>query len=261
MQLLRFIKLLKLQKWDNYLKFVEQMDTSEFVALELCNDERLAATTAEKLFTPCSLHFELREKYNLDEVAGEGDSFSKAKNLMQWLTNHTCYNGASKGWNPDDSLAILDYSFDKGFKRAICCREKAIILTDMLISLGLKAYPLCMRSIRDVDNHFTVRFFYEEQNKWIMLDPSFNVVFKLNGEPLDVYEVRQAFLEGKDVELSGYNFNNTQKCIDIYKQGFIKQCLSKLSTWNDCSMDRRQKGKIYDWSRKKEFKTMVLYSY
>lgn len=258
MQILRLIKLLKLQKWDNYLKFVEKLDASGFAPLVVCDDEKLSTTTVESLFTPCSLHFELREKYNLDEVAGEGDGFSKAKNLMQWLTNHTCYNGASKAWNPDDSLAILDYSFDKGFQRAICCREKAIILTDMLISLGLKAYPLCMRSMRDVDNHFTVRFFYEEQNKWIMLDPSFNVVFKLNGEPLDVYEVRQSFLEGKDVELSGYNFNNTQKCIDIYKQGFIKQCLSKLSTWNDCSIDRRQKGKRHDWTKKKEFETRLF---
>ena len=49
----------------------------------------------------------------------------------------------------------------------------------------------------------------------------------------------------------------TQKCIDIYKQGFIKQCLSKLSTWNDCSMDNRQKGKRYDWSKKKEFRTKL----
>ena len=261
MKIAHYIKLLKLQKWDNYLKFVEKMDASGFAPLVVCDDETLSTTTVENLFTPCSLHVELKEKYSLDEVAGDGDSFSKAQNLMQWLTNHTCYNGASKGWNPDDSLAILDYSFDKGFKRAICCREKAIILTDMLIASGLNAYPLCMRSIRDVDNHFTVRFFYEEQNKWIMLDPSFNVAFKINGNPADVYEVRQAFLEEKEVELDGYNFNNTQKCKEIYKQGFIKQCLSKLSTWNDCSMDRRQKGKIYDWSRKKEFKTMVLYSY
>lgn len=258
MQIFRLIKLLRLQKWDNYLKFVEKMDTSEFAPLVVCDDEALSITTAENLFTPCSLHLELREKYNLAKVAGDGDSFIKAFNLMQWLTDHTCYNGASKAWNPDDSLAILEYSFDKGFKRAICCREKAIVLTDMFISLGLKAYPLCMRSVRDVDNHFTVRFFYEEQNKWIMLDPSFNVVFKLKREPLDVYEVRQALLEGKDVEFSGYNFNNTQKCIDIYKQGFIKQCLSKLSTWKDCSMDRRQKGKKYDWNKKKEFETRLF---
>ena len=122
MQILHYIKLLKLQKWDNYLNFVEKMDASGFAPLVVCDDEKLSTTTAESLFTPCSLHFELREKYNLDEVAGEGDSFSKAQNLMQWLTDHTCYNGASKGWNPDDSLAILDYSFDKGFKRAICCR-------------------------------------------------------------------------------------------------------------------------------------------
>lgn len=258
MKIVHYIKVLRLQKWDNYLKFVEKMDASGFAPLVVCDDEKLSTTTAERLFTPCSLHFELREKYNLYEVAGEGDSLSKAKNLMQWITDHTYYNGASKGWNPDDSLAILDYSFDKGFKKAICCREKAIVLTDMLISLGLKSYPLCMRSVRDVDNHFTVRFFYEEQNKWVMLDPSFNVTFKIDGNPADAYEVRQAFLEGKDVELSGYNFNNTQTCKEIYKQAFIKQCLSKLSTWNDCSMDRRQKGKRYDWSKKKEMKARLL---
>ena len=83
MQIFRLIKLLKLQKWDNYLNFVEKMDASDFAPLVVCDDETLSTTTVENLFTPCSLHVELKEKYSLDEVAGDGDSFSKGNQFIK----------------------------------------------------------------------------------------------------------------------------------------------------------------------------------
>ncbi len=36
----------------------------------------------------------LREKYQLDLIAGAGDDWSKAMNLMKWITEHIGYRGS-----------------------------------------------------------------------------------------------------------------------------------------------------------------------
>ena len=37
---------------------------------------------------------ELRDTYGLAAIAGEGDSFTKAVRLMEWLTNHVRHDGS-----------------------------------------------------------------------------------------------------------------------------------------------------------------------
>lgn len=257
MNIIYKIKLFKLQKWENYLDYMEHLDLKNAVPLEVCDNEAILETTQDKLFTPIELHYELNNKYSLLKIAGEGDALSKACNLMVWLSDHTWYSGASIGWNPDNSLKILEYSFDMGFKKALCCRERAIVLADLLIAVGCKAYPICMKSAKNMAVHFTVHVFDEIAKKWILIDPSFNVIFKVENNFVNAYELRQALLEGKNFECHGYSFNHTKKCLDIYKELFIKQCMSNLSTWNDCSMEKRYLGRKYDWKTKKEFKTKL----
>ncbi len=144
-----------------------------------------------------------------------------------------------------------------GFKHALCCRERAIVLADLLIAVGCKAYPICMKSAKNMAAHFTVHIFEETTKKWLLIDPSFNVIFKVENNYVNAYELRQALIENKNFECLGYSFNHTEKCLDVYKELFIKQCMSNLSTWNDCSMEKRYLGRKYDWKTKKEFKTKL----
>lgn len=255
MNLWQYMKIRKLKKWENYLEFVKSMNQDDFKALSVGSEEDLLDASEEKLFAEISIYAELREKYILNDIAGSSD-FEKAVNIMQWLTDKTYYSGASAKWNADNPLDILSYSFEQGFDKAICCREKAIVLSDCLIAVGLRVYPLCMLSAKKAGCHFTVQAYISEMNKWIMLDPSFNCWFENDGTVLNAAELRQLFLDGGEPKIVNYSFNGTDFCKDIYLNGFVKQNLTNLSTWQDNSMDRRGYKKN-DWNSKKEFNTKI----
>lgn len=256
MTLLTRIKLKKLQKLENYLAYVENMDETTFVPLSVGSEEALSETTKDKLFVYLPMHKELDEKYNLQSVAGDGDDFEKTVAVMQWLTNKTYYSGASIKWNADNSIDILDYAYEKDFKNAICCREKAIVLSDCLLAVGVYAYPLCMLAAENKGCHFCVQVYLREQGKWAIFDPSFDSWFTRNGVLLNAVELRQMFLDGEEPTLAHYSFNGTDRCKDIYVKGFVRQLLTNLSTWSDNTMDRRG-YKRNDWNSKKEFKTKI----
>ncbi len=256
MRLSQRILIKKLQKWENYLAFVENMDTSAFAELSEGSDAELSETTKENLFAHIPIYDELLKKYNLHVIAGNGDTFCKVRNVMQWLTDKTFYSGASAKWNADNSLDILEYAYEKPFSNAICCREKAIVLTDCLLALGIYAYPICMLAANNGGCHFTTHVYLPERRKWVLFDPSFNCWFTKDGEPQSVWELKSAYLNGENPILENYSFNHTDKCRTVYIEGFIKQNLTGLSTWHDNSMDKRGYKKN-DWASKKDFKTKL----
>ena len=63
------------------------------------------------------------------------------------------------------------------------------------------------------------------------------------GNPIDIFEMREMFLQGDEPVVNGYNFNGTTECFEVYINCFLKMCISNLSTWRDNSMDRRDKTK------------------
>ena len=58
----------------------------------------------------------LKQKYKIQEVAGNGTELEKVINLLTWCHQNVLHNGGSKDveFLPKNSLAILDYSFGKG---------------------------------------------------------------------------------------------------------------------------------------------------
>ncbi len=216
----------------------------------------LKGVNLDKMFVTLPLHRELKERYNLLSVAGEGTDFERAISIMQWLTDNTFYSGASAIWNADNGLTILESSFGKGFERAICCRDKAVALIDCLLALGIKAYPISMLSAKMQGCHFTVHCYLKESNEWILLDPSFNTYFKDNDKILNVWDVKKIFLEEREPDIVGYSFNGTTECRDVYIKYFLKQLMTNLATWeNSCVSGRKYKK--YDWSTKKVFDTAL----
>lgn len=83
-------------------------------------------------------------------------------NIMNYLTQHTHYCGATSNVLPDNTLDILKYSFDKSFVNALNCRFKALVLTDVLIAYGIKALPILLRSENN-GVHFVVHIYSKEQ--------------------------------------------------------------------------------------------------
>lgn len=182
----------------------------------------------------------LRQKYKVDQIAGSGDTFSKAINIMQWLTNNTFYCGISINYVDDITDKILKKSLGKKFNKAINCREKAIIFTDLLLSIGIHALPLLLYGFNTLEGksfcpcHLMVHVYLNEQKKWAIFDPSFNAYFMENGKILNIIELRECLTMGKFPQLIGYSFNgSTTECLDCYKSSFVAGSIEFISTWKD----------------------------
>ena len=230
-----------------YEQFVRSLDYKKLLAEDPVdvkdkgfNNKDLVETDLGKKTKYFEMHKELDEKYGLTKIATADTDFEKVLQILDWLTKNTFYNGAKHSFITDNTTDILKYAFGKSFKNAINCRWKAIAFADCLVAVGVKAYPVCMMSSEFKNCHFTCRVYITELNKWCAFDPSFGCWFAdKEGNPIDILEMREMFLQDEEPVVNGYNFNGTTECFDVYVNGFLKHCISNLSTWRDNSMDRR----------------------
>ena len=247
---------------EKYAEYVSEMDYEEALLKEpVCikdmasEDRELTETELDKIIKPYDFHTQLNEKYNLSDIATADSDFDKAVQILKWLTEHTYYSGMQMKMLNDDTLEILDYSFDKPFNRAINCRYRAIAFADCLVAVGIKAFPVAMVSSEFTGSHFTCLVYISEEDKWCSFDPSFGCWFTdEKGELLDIFEIRELFLENKEPVVKGYSFNGKQENFDVYMNSFLKFCVSNLSTWADNSTDRRSEN---TFSGRKQFSSAI----
>lgn len=250
----RAVLINKVRKIDTAEKYFDYVDSCKYedAALSVGSTDTLKDTNCENLFQYIDEYDELIEKYGLNQIAVGSNDFEKAIAVMQWLTDNTMYSGIQLHFLPDDTKSILDFAFGKDFKCSINCRDKAIVLADLLIALGIKAYPMALVDDKRCGNHFVVHIYCRHSNRWAVVDPSFNAYFTdENGNVLNVYELRDLFLNNKIPVIKGYNFNGTERCKTNYINYFIKQCLTNISTWRDNSMNCRTEPR--KWAKKKSF--------
>jgi len=139
----------------------------------------------------------------LNDVAGNSDTFSKALNIMNFITDMTDYDGNSP-LPPSTSDIIINYSFGKRKEHPINCANTAILLSDALLSLGIIATQIWLTN-RNINigskkfmvcyNHVIVHVFLAESQKWVALDPSFNTYF------VDINKVLVAFVSNSEPRL------------------------------------------------------------
>lgn len=193
----------------------------------------------------------LKDKYELDKIAGTGDDLSQALNLLFWLHKYTYHNGIYDGrilWN---SLDLLEYSFNQGSKHAINCRALSIILTECLLSIGLPARTVYIipYSPQDLDNHVVTHVFIATLDKWIMLDPTWCSYFKdVDGNILDLFEIRTLLADGKEVLLNpefGYNgslYITNKRQVTRYKN-YIAKDLFYFTTHENSTFGAANSGR------------------
>ena len=148
---------------------------------------------------------ELNAKWGLSEIAGAGDALSRALNLLHWLCAHTIKGNPlsmPEGMKMN-AQSLLDWSFDQPGNDPNC-KHLSIILSECLLAVGVKAYPLwCMPKVYEGDNHVVVQVWLPEENRWIMLDPSFNLyVTDEAGRMLDTREFREKLAERATLRLN-----------------------------------------------------------
>lgn len=247
---------------EKYISYVANIDYEKELSDEpisiidkASDDKELAETELSRIIAPHKLHIELEKEYSLNSVATADTDLERTVQILSWLTEHTFYSGAQMKLLTDNPLDILKYSFNKPFKRAINCRYKAIVFADCLVAVGINAIPVCMQSAEFNGCHFTCMVYISEIDKWCSFDPSFGCWFSDDkGQYVGIFEIRDMFINGLEPVVHGYNFNGTEECFDAYINGFMKYCISNLSTWADNSTDKRDES---NFSGRKQFVSKI----
>jgi transglutaminase-like putative cysteine protease len=154
----------------------------------------------------------LCKTYKLNEVAGTGTDFNKAINLLDWISSHIYHYGNYDNHVINTAINLFDYAFDKGERYGINCRSLSLALTECLLAIGIKARAIYIMpfSPYDFDNHVVCEAWIGEIEKWVMLDPTYNLYATLNSIPLNILELRGLLANQEEVVYNNEaNYNGT----------------------------------------------------
>lgn len=192
---------------------------------------------------------------DLEDSLQDKPDIEKVLYLMHWvhlnLEYDYGYSGSSKQQicNPRNYQTILNADPEK---TAIVCRDMAITLTELLLKFGYKSRFVCCMpyDLKDPDAHVVSEVKIESDNRWIMLDPSFNCyITNDKDEILSIKEIRKSMLNGISLYISSTCSLNSKK----YSKEKYKEYMSK----NVFRFERPLKSK-YNYESDPESKYVIL---
>lgn len=177
----------------------------------------------------------IRQYFNLDSIAGNGDEISKIKNLMYWIHDLIRHDG-SNGFPQNTKRDLIDlYNACKAQKRGLNCRGLAMVLNQCYLAMGIPARFLTCESRlykQDGDCHVINMVWSRQLKKWIWMDPSFAAyVTDENGLLLHPGEVRERLISNRPLILNAdanWNHENLQTKED-YLENYMAKNLYLLS--------------------------------
>lgn len=171
----------------------------------LFNNQIFENDYSDKLYYDfnCEEYKILSKKYNLSKIAGEGSAFEMVSRLTAYFAPGLTHKDDYDNHIECNSLALLEYSFNKP-EYGINCVNKSKILQECCLALGIYARRVWLMpcSPYDYDNHVVNEIFDFGLQKWIMIDMTANGYFRdENKTPLSVLEMRSIFAQNKVCEL------------------------------------------------------------
>lgn len=143
----------------------------------------------------CPEFEKLKSKYNLEEIAGKGSDFMRAKRLLHYLAPKLTHSSWYDNHIECNALRLLEYSLNNP-EQGINCSNKSKILQECCLALGIYARRVFIMpfSPYDFDNHVVAEIYDRTLEKWIMLDPTTDGYFiDDNKMPLSLLEMRHKF--------------------------------------------------------------------
>ena len=129
----------------------------------------------------------VREYFKLDSVAGQGDELSKILNLLHFAHDNMRHDGGNRAFAEMDAIDLYNYCKTTG--KGINCRQLAISLCEMYLSMGIPArYVTCMPADPlDYECHVINTVWSEQLQKWLYIDPTMDAwVMDENGTMLSI---------------------------------------------------------------------------
>lgn len=149
----------------------------------------------------CPEFNELRTKYNLVKIAGNGSDFARAKRLLHYLAPRLTHSSWYDNHIECNALRLLEYSLSNP-EQGINCLNKSKILVECCMALGIYARRVSIMpfSPYDFDNHVVAEIYDRTLEKWIMLDPTTDGYFiDETKTPLSLLEMRSKFANAEFV--------------------------------------------------------------
>ena len=155
----------------------------------------------------------VREYFKLDSVAGQGDELSKIINLLHFVHDNIRHDGGNRAFAEMDAIDLYNYYKTTG--KGVNCRQLAISLCEMYLSMGIPArYVTCMPADPlDYECHVINTVWSDQLQKWLYIDPTMDAwVMDENGTMLSIAEVRERLINDQPLVLcETANWNHESK--------------------------------------------------
>lgn len=138
----------------------------------------------------------LHKKYNLHEVVENGSGhLHKTLLLRNWI--HKTIPSGKPAHSILDPFAILDTAAEGG---TFYCTHYAFLFVCCALSLGYTARKLGVDRYHEPEqdswHHGVAEVYLHDLDKWVAMDPMYNIHYELDGLPLNALEIREALLSG-----------------------------------------------------------------
>ncbi len=182
----------------------------------------------------------LRQKFNLDSIAGNGNEISKFINLMHWVHNLIKHDGMHE--NPEKKNALNMIEACQNTDRGLNCRGLAILLNEVYLAMGYQSrFVTCLPKDSlgiDKDCHVINMVYSPTLKKWLWMDPTFDAyVMNEKGELLSIEEVRQRLIEDRPLIVNPDANWNRQQSVD--KDFYLKYYMAKNLYMFECPVESR----------------------
>ena len=188
----------------------------------------------------------VRDYFKLDSVAGEGDELSKIINLLHFAHDNIRHDGSNQAFAEMDVIDLYHYYKTTG--KGVNCRQLAISLCEMYLSMGIPArYVTCMPADSlDYECHVINTVWSSQLQKWLYIDPTMDAwVMDENGTMLSIAEVRERLIKEQPLVLcETANWNHeSQQTKEYYLETYMAKNLyyfvcKKLNRFNPESIYR-----------------------
>ena len=188
----------------------------------------------------------VRDYFKLDSVAGQGDELSKIINLLHFAHDNIRHDGSNQAFAELDAIDL--YNYYKATGKGVNCRQLAISLCEMYLSMGIPArYVTCMPADSlDYECHVINTVWSSQLQKWLYIDPTMDAwVTDENGTMLSIAEVRQRLINDQPLVLcETANWNHeSQQTKEYYLETYMAKNLyyfvcKKLNRFNPESLYR-----------------------
>jgi transglutaminase-like putative cysteine protease len=156
-----------------------------------------------------------REMYALDKIASANTDFEKAKNLLKWVHDLIPYDGRYPLPAQRDAISLISTAKNPG--QGLNCRGLAIILSEALLSVGVKAkfVELIPKDISS-DSHVVTLAYISELDQWVFLDPSYEAYFvNESNHYLGISEIRASLINDSVLKVNDeINYNGGPVDVD-----------------------------------------------